>query len=252
MNFGPTANHVALVTGAARGLGEAIARKLHKEGFRVAITDTNAASLQPIADGLDPSGETVWAGALDVRKKSDFEAVRDLLVEKWGGTDVLVNNAGRSQVAPLLEITPEEFSANVEINLNGTFLGCQVFGPHFRDRGYGRIINIHSLAGHNGGTATGAHYAASKGGVSTLTKVFAREFASSGVTVNAVSPGPLDLPVVYETVDPDKLDAIKANIPVGRFGDAEFIADTVALLASSGAASVTGACWDINGGLYMR
>jgi 3-oxoacyl-[acyl-carrier protein] reductase len=245
-------NNVALVTGAARGLGEIIARKLHKEGFRVAVTGTSAESVQPIADSLDPSGETVWAGALDIRRKSDFEAVLEALAEKWGGTDVLVNNAGRSKVAPLLEITPEDFSDNVEINLKGTFLGCQVFAPHFRDRGYGRIINIHSLAGHNGGTATGAHYAASKGGVSTLTKVFAREFASSGVTVNAVSPGPLELPVVYETVDHDKLDSIKANIPVGRFGDAEFVADTVALLASPGASSVNGACWDINGGIYMR
>jgi 3-oxoacyl-[acyl-carrier protein] reductase len=245
-------NNVALITGAARGLGEIIARKLHKEGFRVAITGTSAESVHPIADSLDPSGDTVWAGALDIRRKSDFEAVLDALAEKWGGTDVLVNNAGRSKVAPLLEITPEDFSDNVEINLKGTFLGCQVFAPHFRDRGYGRIINIHSLAGHNGGTATGAHYAASKGGVSTLTKVFAREFASSGVTVNAVSPGPLELPVVYETVDHDKLDSIKANIPVGRFGDAEFVADTVALLASPGASSVTGACWDINGGIYMR
>lgn len=245
-------NKVALVTGAARGLGEVIARKLHKEGFLVAVTGTTASSVQPFADALDPSGKTVWAGALDVRSKADFEAVRDALVEKWGGTDVLVNNAGRSKVAPVLQITPEEFSANVDINLRGTFLGCQVFGPHFRDRGYGRIINIHSLAGHNGGTATGAHYAASKGGVSTLTKVFAREFASTGVTVNAVSPGPLDLPVVYETVEAQKLESIKAAIPVGRLGDAEFIADTVALLASQGASSVTGACWDINGGLYMR
>lgn len=245
-------NKVALVTGAARGLGEVIARKLHKEGFRVAVTGTTAESVQPLADALDPSGQTVWAGALDIRSKADFEAVKHALIEKWGGTDVLVNNAGQSKVAPVLEITPEEFSANVDINLRGTFLGCQVFGPHFRDRGYGRIINIHSLAGHNGGTATGAHYAAAKGGVSTLTKVFAREFASTGVTVNAVSPGPLDLPVVYEIVDPAKLDSIKAAIPVGRLGDAEFIADTVALLASQGASSVTGACWDINGGLYMR
>lgn len=243
---------VAIVTGAARGLGEVIAHKLHKAGYRVAVTGTSIESVQPVADALDASGKTAWAAALDVRNKADFVAVRDEIIRKWGGADVLVNNAGRSQVAPLMEITPQDFSDNVEINLNGTFLGCQVFGAHFRDRGYGRIINIHSLAGHNGGTATGAHYAASKGGIATLTKVFAREFAAEGVTVNAVSPGPLDLPVVYETVDPDKLDSIKANIPVGLLGDAEFIADTVVLLASPNAGSVTGACWDVNGGLYMR
>lgn len=146
----------------------------------------------------------------------------------------------------------EEFSENVEINLNGTFFGCQVFGAHFSDRGYGRIINVGSLAGQNGGTATGAHYAAAKGGVATLTKVFARDLAAHGVTVNAVSPGPLDLPVVYETVAADKLAAVTAAIPVGHLGSAGFIADAVVLLASVAAASATGACWDINGGLYMR
>lgn len=243
---------VAVVTGAARGLGEVIARRLHKEGFRVAITGTKAEAVQRVADSLDPSGETVYATALDVRRKADFEAVRDVLIEKWGGADVLVNNAGRSKVEKLMDITPESFSEIVEINLNGAFLGCQVFGAHFRERGYGRIVNIHSLAGHNGGTATGAHYAASKGGVLTLTKVFARELAADGVTVNAVSPGPLELPVVYETVEAQKVETIKANMPSGRLGSADFIADTVTLLASPDAASVTGACWDINGGLYMR
>jgi 3-oxoacyl-[acyl-carrier protein] reductase len=140
----------------------------------------------------------------------------------------------------------------VSTNLDGVFFGCQVFGRYFADQGYGRIVNIGSLAGQNGGTATGAHYAAAKGGVGTLTKVFARDLAAGGVTVNAVSPGPLDLPVVYETVAPEKLAGIKANIPVGRLGSAEFIASTVALLASPDAASVNGACWDINGGLFMR
>lgn len=244
--------NVALVTGAARGLGEVIARRLHKEGFLVAVTGSSVESVRPVAESLDASGETAFALGLDVRSKPDFEAALDAVIERWGGADVLVNNAGRSTVAPVMEITPEQFADNVEINLNGAFLGCQVFGAHFAGRGYGRIINVHSLAGHNGGTATGAHYAASKGGVATLTKVFARELASQGVTVNAVSPGPLDLPVVYETVDRRKLESIKATIPTGRLGSAEFIADTVALLASVDAASVTGACWDINGGLYMR
>ncbi|MCG2624354.1 SDR family oxidoreductase [Arthrobacter sp. I2-34] len=243
---------VAVVTGATRGLGEVIVRTLHREGYRVLATGSRLAKVQELADELDPSGSTAAAAAVDVRRKGDFEAALALAVERWGGAHVLVNNAGRSQVQPVMDISPEEFSAIVSTNLDGVFFGCQVFGRHFAGQGYGRIVNIGSLAGQNGGTATGAHYAAAKGGVGTLTKVFARDLAAGGVTVNAVSPGPLDLPVVYETVAPDKLEGIKANIPVGQLGSAEFIASTVALLASPDAASVNGACWDINGGLFMR
>ncbi len=120
------------------------------------------------------------------------------------------------------------------------------------DKGFGRIVNIASLPGQNGGTATGGHYAASKGAILTTTKIFARELAAQGVTVNAISPGPHDLPVIRTTVPADKLDGIIAGIPVGRLGSASFIADTVALLTSKDAFFVTGACWDINGGLYLR
>ncbi|RZL82909.1 MAG: SDR family oxidoreductase [Rhodococcus sp. (in: high G+C Gram-positive bacteria)] len=245
-------DHVAVVTGAGRGLGAAIARQLHDRGYRVVVADIDEAAAKETAAELDASGNSAVAASLDVRKKTDFESLRDHVVDLWGGADVLVNNAGRSQTGSLMDIAPEEFSDIVEINLNGAFLGCQVFGRYFAQRGYGRIVNIASLAGQNGGTATGAHYAAAKGGVGTLTKVFARELAASGVTVNAVSPGPLDLPVVRETVPADRLAAILTTIPVGTLGSPDFVAETVALLASPAAASVTGACWDINGGLYMR
>ncbi|MGH8436425.1 MAG: SDR family NAD(P)-dependent oxidoreductase [Pseudomonas sp.] len=245
-------SRVALITGAARGLGECIARRLHAAGYRVALADVQLDAVQQLADQLDASGHTAVALQLDVREKAAFEAARDLLAERWGGTDVLVNNAGKSKVAALMEISPEEFDEIVAINLRGTFVACQVFGTHFAERGFGRIVNIGSLAGQNGGTATGAHYAAAKGGVATLTKVFARELASRGVTVNSISPGPLDLPVVYETVAPERIAQIKQMVPVGVLGSADYIADTVLLLAADNAASVTGACWDINGGLFMR
>lgn len=245
-------SRVALVTGAARGLGECIARALHAAGYRVALADIGLDGVQQLADQLDPAGQTAVALQLDVRDKGAFEAARDLLSERWGGADVLVNNAGKSKVAALMEISPEEFDEIVAINLRGTFVACQVFGTHFAERGFGRIINIGSLAGQNGGTATGAHYAAAKGGVATLTKVFARELAGRGVTVNSISPGPLDLPVVYETVAPERIAQIKQMVPVGSLGSPDYIADTVLLLAADNAASVTGACWDINGGLFMR
>jgi 3-oxoacyl-[acyl-carrier protein] reductase len=138
------------------------------------------------------------------------------------------------------------------VNLRSVLFGCQVFGQHFADRGAGRIVNIASLAGQNGGSATGAHYAAAKGGAITLTKVFARDLAPYGVTVNAISPGPLDLPVVHESVPADKLQKVIAGIPVGRLGSATYIADVAVLLASADAYFANGACWDVNGGLFMR
>ncbi|GAB2627693.1 SDR family NAD(P)-dependent oxidoreductase [Prescottella soli] len=243
---------VAVVTGSGRGLGATIARHLYRRGYRVALADLDGSAAHTVATELDPTGERAFGAALDIRSKADFTALRDRVVERWGRVDVLVNNAGRSQTGQLMSISAEEFSDIVETNLNGTFLGCQVFGAYLADRGYGRIVNIASLAGQNGGTATGAHYAAAKGGVATLTKVFARELAGAGVTVNAVSPGPLDLPVVRETVPAEQLGRIVTTIPVGTLGSPEFIAETVALLASPTAMSVTGACWDVNGGLYMR
>ena len=242
----------AVVTGAGRGLGAAIATHLHGQGYRVAVADLDLEAAKQTATALDPAGDTAIPARHDVRSKDDFLALRDLVLDAWGGVHVLVNNAGRSVTGSLMDIAPEEFTSIVEVNLNGVFLGCQVFGAHFAEQRYGRIVNIASLAGQNGGTATGAHYAAAKGGVATLTKVFARELAPSGVTVNAVSPGPLDLPIVHQTVPADKLAAVLETIPVRRLGSPEFIAETVALLASPNASSVTGACWDANGGLYMR
>ena len=115
-----------------------------------------------------------------------------------------------------------------------------------------RAADQPSLAGQNGGTATGAHYAASKGAITPLTKVFARDLAASGVTVNAIAPGPLDTPMVHRTVPPDRMAALRASIPVGGIGDPRFVAALVVQLASPEAGFATGATWDVNGGLYMR
>ena len=150
------------------------------------------------------------------------------------------------------DITSAEFDAVMAVNLRGTFQACQVFGKYFRDRGYGRIINMASLAGQNGGTATGAHYAASKAGIIALTKVFARDLGKFGVTVNAIAPGPLDLPMVHRTVPADKMAELRQAIPVGDIGNPAFIGRLIGELASPDAAFATGATWDVNGGLYMR
>lgn len=242
---------IAVVTGAAGGMGEAICRRLATDGRHVLVTDIDADAANDLAGRLEGEGEAAGA-RLDVSSRDDFEAALAMVRERWGEPTILVNNAAITQAADLMTLPAQEFTSVLGINTSSAFLGCQVFGQAMSDAGFGRIVNMASLAGQNGGTATGGHYAASKGAILTVTKIFARELASRGVTVNAISPGPHDLPIVHRTVPPEKLEAVVAGIPVGHLGDPEFIADTVALLASDRASFVTGACWDINGGLYLR
>jgi 3-oxoacyl-[acyl-carrier protein] reductase len=243
---------VVMVTGAARGLGAVIARRFHASGYRVAIADIAFNAAQELASELSADHSSAFALNLDVTSKADFIAARDAILDKWQRIDALVNNAGASKVAPVMDITAEQFDHVIQVNLRSVLFGCQVFGQHFADAGAGRIVNIASLAGQNGGSATGAHYAASKGGVITLTKVFARDLASRGVTVNAISPGPMDLPIVHESVPAEKLNAVVASIPGGRLGSADYIADVAVMLAAENAYFANGACWDVNGGLFMR
>ncbi|MCD2172186.1 SDR family NAD(P)-dependent oxidoreductase [Rhizobium sp. C4] len=248
----PEKIQTAVVTGGARGVGAEIVRALHRAGFRVVITDIEADAGADLASELDLAGETAVTATLDVNKPGDFQDVLDKSVERWGSVEVLVNNAARTAVKPVLEIDPADFNAILATNAGGTFAGSQIFGRHFKERGYGRIVNLASLAGQNGGTATGAHYAASKGAILTLTKVFARDLAPFGVTCNAIAPGPMDTPMVRSVITPDKMAAALANIPVGELGDPVFVAELVALLAGPKASFVNGACWDVNGGIYMR
>ena len=246
------AARVCLVTGAAAGLGAVLATALHAAGYRVALADIDKGAAAALATTLDPSGETAAPIELDVRRKEDWTRALAWLTSRWGTAHVLVNNAALTAARPVMEITPDEFDGVMAVNARGTFLGCQVFGAYFSEMRHGRIVNMASLAGQNGGTATGAHYAASKGAILTLTKVFARDLAAAGVTVNALSPGPLDTPMVHRTIPPDRMPGLRANIPVGNVGDPRFVASLVVQLASPEAAFATGATWDINGGLFMR
>ncbi|XDZ51193.1 SDR family NAD(P)-dependent oxidoreductase [Neisseriaceae bacterium CLB008] len=247
---------IALVTGAAAGLGEVIAQTLLQQGFYVVFTDKDVVAAQASAAraaaqvGVGPAA--VLALALDVTQAADFERVLAEVLAQWGDLHVVVNNAAMTQTTKVMAISAAEFDQVTQVNQRGTFLACQCFGQYLASQGYGRIVNMASLAGQNGGTATGAHYAASKGAIITLTKVFAKEWAASGVTVNAVSPGPMDSPAVHRAVPTEQLANIVQHIPVLRLGDMAFVGQTVALLASPAAGFTTGATWDINGGLWMR
>jgi 3-oxoacyl-[acyl-carrier protein] reductase len=248
----PEKIQTAVVTGGARGFGAEVCRALHNDGFRVIITDIDpGADAASLASELDLAGDTGMIATLDVSKPDDWQRVLDECVARFGSVEVLVNNAARTKAQLVMDIDPLEFNEIMAINAGGVFTGCQIFGRHFKAREYGRIVNMASLAGQNGGTATGAHYAASKGAILTLTKIFARDLAPFNITCNAIAPGPMDTPMVRDVLG-DNIDKAIANIPVGRLGDPLVVAELVAMLASPRSAFVNGACWDVNGGLYMR
>lgn len=244
---------IIVITGAAQGLGLCIAKALLANDFRVVITDIDKAQAEATAAQLDGSGKQALGLKLDVTQKSDFERVLSRVESQFSHVHGLVNNAALTLTTPVMEISGEEFDQVLAVNLRGTLFGCQVFGAYLADKGYGRIVNIASLAGQNGGAAAGVHYASSKGGILTMTKVFANTLAGNGVTVNAVAPGPMDLPIVHELVAPEKLQYLIDNvIPVNALGNPDFVGTIVAQLLGREAYGVTGAAWDINGGLYMR
>ncbi|WP_068084266.1 SDR family NAD(P)-dependent oxidoreductase [Novosphingobium rosa] len=240
----------ALITGAGAGVGEAVAREIHAGGGHVAVSDVNLEAAQAVAHSLDPSGATAIALTLDVRSKQDFIAARDAIVAQWGRVDIVVNNAGHAKRTPTQDITPEEFDEIVQINMRSVFLSCQLFSEHMREHGYGRIVNITSLAGQNGGTVASPHYAASKAGAIMLTKYFARYLAGSGVTVNAIAPGPID--TAKARLSAEQIARVEGEVPIGRFMAVGEIAAATALLASDRGGFFVGATLDMNGGLYLR
>lgn len=240
---------VALVTGAARGIGLAIARQLAETGMRVALLDVKPEAVEASARRLRADGVEAMSVAADV---SDAETVRSAIaqvMEAWGRIDVLVNNAGICPMTPLDEITVEEWDLVLDVNLKGAFLCSQAVIPAMRDQQSGKIVNIASSAGQMGGISVGVHYSSSKAGILALTKSLARILAPH-IQVNAVSPGTTESAMTRSWSD-ETLDSIVRQIPAGRLGQPADVAAAVRFLASPEADFITGQTLSVNGGLLM-
>jgi 3-oxoacyl-[acyl-carrier protein] reductase len=241
----------AIVTGAAQGIGEAIARALHENGATVVLADLNAEAATAAAHRIDRAGERAWPCEVDVRSRASLESVVNETISRCGRVEILVNNAATTVSRSLWEIDAEEWDDVLAVNLRGVLFGCQIVGPQMQEHGWGRIINLASLAGQQGGLIAGAHYAASKAGVIVLTKIAAKALAGYGVTVNAIAPAAISGPAM-DAMPPEQVASLPNAIPVGRVGRPEEIAALTAFLASDDAGYITGATIDINGGLLMR
>lgn len=247
----PAAERTALVTGAAQGIGRAVAEALHAAGMRVALLDIDADRVAATAHELAAGSDRTLALTADVADPAAIDRALDKLDDAWGLPDVLVNNAARTVRRSVWEIEAAEWDAVLATNLRSCLLFSQRCGAAMRAAGWGRIVNLASLAGQQGGVAGGAHYAASKAGMIVLTKILSGELAGSGVTVNAVAPAAIRTPVMDE-LGAEMITKLEQSIPVGRVGTSEEVAGAVAYLCSDAAAFVTGTTIDVNGGLHMR
>lgn len=244
------AGRAAFVTGAARGLGAAIARGLAEAGARVALSDVDAGVEQAAAQ-LRADGHEAVAIVADVRIESSLSAAFDQALGLFDAIDVMVNNAALTPATSIWDIEASAWDEVMAVNLRGSFFGCRIAGRHMRTRDFGRIINLGSFAGQAASQASGLHYAASKAGIAALTRAFAQELAPHGVTVNTLAPAAVQ-GALLDALDEATRARLAASIPLGRFGLAQEVAAAVVYLASDAGGFVTGATLDLNGGRSMR
>ncbi len=240
---------IALVTGAAQGIGRDIALALATDGADVAICDVNLEAAQKTAGDIEAKGRKSLALKANVAASAEVTAMIDQVVEKFGRLDILVNNAGITRDGLILRMKDEDWDLVLDINLKGSFLCTKAALKYMSKQRGGTIINIASIVGAMG-NAGQANYVASKAGLIGLTKTIAREYANRGITANAVAPGFIDTAMTQSLSENVRAELAK-QIPMGKLGTPEDVANAVRFLASPWASYITGQVVHVNGGMYM-
>jgi len=239
---------VAIVTGAASGLGRAIAQMLAAEGAIVIVSDLDAAAVEEARAEIEETAGLVSGRVMDVTDHGRVREVVDSVHEEFGSVDILVNSAGIRFISPFLEQRAEEWQATIDVNLHGVFNCSQAAARHMVTQRWGRIINIASTTGILALTKRSS-YAASKAGVIGLTKAMAFELSSTGITTNAIAPGPIETPMNAPYFEDETMTAIlRKEIPRGTWGQPSDVANAVLYLAGEGAGHVSGAVLSVDGG----
>jgi 3-oxoacyl-[acyl-carrier protein] reductase len=242
-------NQIAVVTGAGRGIGRAIALKFAAQGADVAAVDLKTELVQETVEEVRKLGRKAWAVAANVSEAASVEAAVEQILKEAGRVDILVNNAGITKDGLVMRMSEADWDAVLDINLKGTFLFTKAFSRTLLKQKSGRIVNIASVIGLIG-NAGQCNYAASKAGVIGLTKSCAREFASRGITVNAIAPGFIQT-AMTDKLSQEQKDAITKQIPLASLGQPEDVAEVVLFFASPAARYVTGQVLAVDGGMVM-
>ena len=241
---------VALVTGASRGIGRAIAMELTRQGMTVIGTATSESGAASITEAIKAAGGAGWGAVLDVRDAAGVDALlADIETKTGSAITVLVNNAGITRDTLAMRMKDEDWDDVLDTNLKSVFRMCRAVMRGMMKARTGRIVNITSVVGH-AGNAGQANYCAAKAGVSGMTRSLARELGSRGITVNCVAPGFIDTDMT-KALEESQKTALLGNIPLGRLGTPEDIAAAVSYLVSPAASYVTGSTIHVNGGMYL-
>jgi 3-oxoacyl-[acyl-carrier protein] reductase len=243
-------DRVAIVTGGARGIGKAIALTFVREGAKVALVDVDQEKLQALNSEIRTKKGEALTIFCDITKSSDVRKMVDQVQKGFGRVDILVNNAGIIKRGTIETVTEEDWDQVIEVNLKGTFNCCKAVAGIMKQQGYGKIVNISSIAGKMGDITSAPGYGPSKAGMDALTKTLARQLAQYGINVNGVAPHAIETEMSAQWSE-DRRKEIIASIPLGRLGKPEDVANAVVFLVSDEASFITGEILDVNGGALM-